>query len=122
MEAGAIDGVIFPYFYPQRNLSDTKPLRPQIETYRKWLDERTQAGGLARKMPMVVMVYGRKHSESHDSPTPGYVRECLETGLKSTEDGLTDGVVIFCLPKDNPLFVNPVGAAFREWETKGARR
>ncbi len=119
--AGAIDGVIFPYFYPQKNLSDTTKLRPQIESYRAWLDERTQAGGLARKMPMVVMVYGRKHSESRDSPTPGYVRECLEIGLKSTEEGLTDGVVMFCLPKDNPLFINPVAEVFKEWEMKSSK-
>jgi len=118
VEAGAVDGVIFPYFYPHNNLSDTSKLRPQIEAWRRWLDEHTMKGGLTGKMPLVVMVYAEKHSESPDSPTPAYVRECLEIGLQSTADGLADGVVTYCLPKDNPLFVKSVAVAYKEQEKR----
>lgn len=113
VEAGAIDGVIFPYFYPQRNLSDTTKLRPQIEVYRKWLDEHTAKGGLAGKMPLVVMVYAEKHSESSDLPTPAYMKKCLEIGLDATADGLANGVVTYCLPKENPLFVESAAAVYQ---------
>ena len=75
--AGVIDGVIFPYFYPHKNLSDITSLLPQITSYRTWLDEQTAAGGLANKMPLVVMVYATKHSQSSDSPTPAYIKRCL---------------------------------------------
>jgi len=115
VEAGAIDGVIFPYFYPHKNLSDTTKLLPQIETYRGWLDEHTKKGGFAGKMPLIVMVYAEKHSESSDSPTPAYIKECLEIGLKATGDGLADGVVTYCLPKDNPLFKKSVGSVYLGW-------
>ncbi len=112
VEAGAIDGVVFPYFYPHRNLRDTKKLRPQIESYRAWLDERTQAGGLHGKMPLVLMVYAEPHSESRDKPTPAYVKECLQTGLVATTEGLTDGVVTYCLPKDQPAYVRSVAEVY----------
>ena len=117
VEAGAIDGVIFPYFYPHKNLSDTSKLLPQIKTYRRWLDERTSKGGLVHKMPLVVMVYAVKHSQSRDKPTPVYVKQCLEIGLATTRDGLTDGVVTYCLPKDNPAFVKSVAAVYKVWKT-----
>ena len=122
VEAGVIDGVIFPYFYPHKNLSDTAKLRPQIEAFRGWLDAHTKIGGLVGKMPLVVMVYAEKHSESSDSPTPAYVKACLEIGLKSTGDGLADGVVAYCLPKDNPLFVKSVAAVYKDWEPNKKRR
>ena len=112
VETGAIDGVIFPYFYPHRNHSDTSSLLPQIETYRRWLDQQTDKGGFAGKMPLVVMVYATKHSASPDPPTPAYIRECLDIGLKATENDLADGVVTYCLPKDKPPFVEAVAAVY----------
>ena len=113
VEAGVIDGVIFPYFYPHKNLSDTSLLLPQITTYREWLNERTTMGGLTQKMPLVVMVYGTKHSQSPDEPTPAYIKQCLEIGLEATKNGLASGVVMYCLPKDKPEFVNNVAEVYR---------
>ena len=69
-------------------------------------------------MPLVVMVYAEKHSESRDEPTPAYVKTCLEIGLDSTADGLADGVVTYCLPKGNPRFVESVAAIYKGWEAK----
>ena len=112
---GAIDGVIFPYFYPHRNLSGTTKLLPQIRSYRSWLDEQTDKGGLTGKMPLVVMIYAKKHSQSIDEPTPEYVKKCLEIGLGTARDGLTDGVVTFCLPKANPAFVDSVASVYEAW-------
>lgn len=114
--AGVIDGVIFPYFYPHKNLSDTTLLLPQITKYRTWLNEQTAAGGLANKMPLVVMVYATKHSQSSDSPTPAYVKKCLEIGLEATKRDLANGVVTYCLPKDNPEFVKSVGEVYSTWK------
>ncbi|MCC6127132.1 MAG: hypothetical protein IT426_19395 [Pirellulales bacterium] len=122
VEAGAIDGVIFPYFYPHKNLSDTTNLQPQIESYRKWLDQHTREGGLSGKMPLVVMVYALKHSQSRDEPTPNYVKTCLKIGLETTRSGLTDGVVTYCLPKDKPSFVKGVTEVYQEWETQKKQR
>lgn len=113
VEEGVIDGVIFPYFYPHKNLSDTSALLPQITTYRAWLDEHTATGGFARKMPLVVMIYGVRHSQSSDEPTPAYVKRCLEIGLQATNDGAASGVVTYCLPKDKPEFVKNVAAVYR---------
>jgi hypothetical protein len=113
VETGAIDGVIFPYFYPHRNHSDTASLMPQIETYRKWLDRQTAQGGLSGRMPLVVMVYGTQHSASPDLPIPSYIKDCLSIGLKATENGLADGVVTYCLPKDNPPFVEAVAVIYK---------
>lgn len=118
VEAGAIDGVVFPYFYPHKNQTDTTKLRSQIEAYRAWLDEHTKSGGLAGKMPLVVMVYAERHSESRDKPTPAYVKECLQSGLDCTKEGLTDGVVTYCLPKDNPAFVRSVAEVYQGWKAK----
>jgi len=112
VEAGAIDGVIFPYFYPHKNLSDTSQLLPQIETYRNWLNEHTSKGGLTDKMPLIVMVYGVKHSQSADAPIPDYVEKCLQIGLDATKKGLVSGVVTYCLPKDNPDFVKSVAEVY----------
>lgn len=113
VEAGTIDGVIFPYFYPHKNLSSTSELLPQITTYREWLDERTTAGGFTKEMPLIVMVYGVKHSQSVDAPTPEYVKHCLEIGLNATRDGLVNGVVTYCLQKDKQAFVENVGIVYK---------
>ncbi len=115
VEKGAIDAVIFPYFYPHRNHSDTSKLLPQIEAYRRWLDEHIHNGGLSGNMPLVVMVYASKHSQSPDQPTPSYVSGCLDIALKATDNGLADGVVTYCLPKDKPSFVHAVGAVYKRW-------
>lgn len=108
VEAGAIDGVIFPYFYPHKNLSDTSHLLPQLQTYRKFLDEKTAAGGLTGKMPLVLMVYGVSHSQSADAPTPDYMKQCLTIGREATNEGLANGVVTYCLQKHVPDFVAAV--------------
>jgi len=115
---GAIDGVVFPHFYPQKNHTDTTLLRPQIQAYRAWLDEQTRKGGFSKTMPLVVMVYATKHSQSPDSPTPAFIRKSLEIGLNATDKGLADGVVTYCLPKDRPEFTDAVGAAYKPWRTK----
>jgi hypothetical protein len=114
VEAGSIDGVIFPYFYPHKNLSDTSHLLPQLQTYRKFLDERTAAGGLTNKMPLVLMVYGVKHSQSADAPTPDYVKQCLFIGRKATSEGLTNGVMTYCLQKHVPEFVASVKEVYTD--------
>jgi hypothetical protein len=119
VETGAIDGVVFPYFYPHRNHSDTSRLLPQIETYRRWLDQRTEKGGFSARMPLVVMVYATKHSASPDRPTPSHVKECLDIGLKATGKGLADGVVAYCLPKDKPSFVEAVATVYKRWKPPG---
>ena len=110
---GVIDGVIFPYFYPQKNHSDATLLGPQIETFRRWLDEQTKRGGRMKKMPLIVMIYATKHSQSPDAPTPAFVRRCLEIGLEATARGLADGVTAYCLPKDNPDFIRAVAAVYK---------
>lgn len=118
VEAGVIDGVIFPYFYPHKNHSDTTKLLPQIKSYRKSLDRMTKRGGLSGKMPLVIMVYATKHSASPDHPTPAYVRKCLDTGLMATQEGLADGVVTYCLPKNKPEFLKHVSTSYKEWKTQ----
>jgi hypothetical protein len=118
VRTGAIDGVIFPYFLPQKNHSDTTLLKSQIETFRKWLDEQTRRGGLSKTMPLVVMIYATKHSQSSDLPTPAFIRACLEIGLEATAKGLADGVCTYCLPKDKPEFIEAVAAAYKPWRAK----
>lgn len=111
---GAIDGVIFPYFYPQRNHSDTELLLPQIETFRRWLDEQAARGEIVRRIPLIVMIYATRHSQSSDAPGPAFVRRGLEIGLEATGKGLADGVVTYCLPKDRPEFIGAVAAVYKK--------
>ena len=111
---GAIDGVVFPYFYPQKNHMDTTLLRPQIEAYRRWLDEQTRRGGQKKRVPLVVMIYALKHSQSPDVPTPDFVRRCLEIGLEASREGWADGVTTYGLPKDDPAFIRAVAAAYKK--------
>jgi len=112
VEKGAIDGVVFPYFYPHKNHSNIAALMPQIVDYRMWLDEHTLKGGLSGKMPLSVMVYAVKHSQSSDEVTPAYVKECLGIGIEATEKGLADGVVTYCLPKNNSSFREAVAEVY----------
>jgi hypothetical protein len=111
---GAIDGVVFPYFYPHRNHSDTEALLPQIETFRRWLDDQSARGEIERRIPLVVMIYAAKHSQSSDVPSPAYVRRGLEIGLEATGRGWADGVVTYCLPKDRPEFLSAVAAVYKK--------
>jgi len=115
---GAIDGVVFPYFCPQKNHSDTTLLMSQVETYRRWLDEQTAKGGFSKTMPLIVMIYATKHSQSPDSPKPAFIQKCLEIGLDATGKGMADGVVTYCLPKDKPEFLEAVVAAYKPWRAK----
>jgi len=110
---GAIDGVIFPYFYPQKNHTDATLLKPQAETFRRWLDEQARQGGRSKKVPLIVMIYAMKHSQSPDTPTPDFVRRCLEIGLEITAEGLADGVTTYGLPKDDPAFIRAVAAVYK---------
>lgn len=109
----AVDGVIFPYFYPHRNHSDTSLLLPQIEQYRRWLDDQTEKGHQMKRMPLVVMIYATRHSQSADDPSPAYVRRCLEIGLEATERDLADGVVTYCLQKDIPEYTGAAAAVYK---------
>ncbi len=110
---GVVDGVIFPYFLPHRDHSDTSFLRPQLEAARAWLDGTTRAGGRTGSMPLVLMVYAMKHSQSKDEPAPAFVRTCLEIGVQATRDGLIDGVTTYGLPKNNPAFKAAVAAVYK---------
>jgi len=118
VRTGAVDGVIFPYFLPQKNHSDATRLLSQIGTFRKWLDEQTGKGGFSKTMPLVVMIYATKHSQSSDLPTPAFIRKCLEIGLETTARGLADGVCTYCLPKDKPEFLDAVAAVYKPWGAK----
>jgi hypothetical protein len=118
VRAGAIDGVIFPYFLPQKNHSDPTLLLSQIGTFRKWLDEQTGLGGFSKKMPLVVMIYATKHSQSSDSPTSGFIQRCLEIGLEAAGKGLADGVCTYCLPKDKPEFMDSVASVYKPWRAR----
>lgn len=111
---GAIDGVIFPYFYPQRNHSDTESLLPQIETFRRWLDEQSARGEGVRRIPLIVMIYATTHSQSSNAPSPAYVKRGLEIGLEATGRGWADGVITYCLPKDKPEFLSAVAAVYKK--------
>jgi hypothetical protein len=108
VRAGAIDGIIWPYFHPHKNHTNTTNLFPQAAKYRSWLDEQTQAGGLLRSMPLIVMVYGSKIAKAPEPCTPAYVQECLQEGLRAVRAGYADGVMTYCLPKDRPEFVAAV--------------
>ena len=105
VRTGAIDGIIWPYFHPHKNHTNTTDLFPQAAKYRAWLDAQTQQGGLPKSMPLIVMVYGSKMAKAREACTPAYVQECLKQGLRAVAAGYADGVMTYCLPKDKPAFV-----------------
>jgi hypothetical protein len=112
VQTGAIDGVIWPYYHPHQNHINTTNLYPQAKSYRAWLNQKTQLGGLKKEMPLIVMVYGSKMATAHEACTPGYVSECLAQGLEATREGYADGVMTYCLPKDDPAFVNALTTVY----------
>jgi hypothetical protein len=112
VRTGAIDGIIWPYFHPHKNHTNTTNLFPQAARYRSWLDEQTRAGGLPRSMPLIVMVYGSKMAKAPEPCTPTYVQECLKEGLRAVRAGYADGVMTYCLPKGRPEFVKAVKDAY----------
>ena len=118
VRAGAIDGIIWPYFHPHKNHSNTTNLFPQAAKYRSWLDEQTTLGGLPRPMPLIVMVYGSKMAKAPEACTPAYVQECLKEGLRTVRAGYADGVMTYCLPKDRPEFVAAVKKNYAGWKDK----
>ena len=116
VRTGAIDGIIWPYFHPHKNHTNTTNLFPQAAKYRSWLDEQTRAGGLPRSMPLIVMVYGSKIAKAPQACTPPYVQECLKEGLRAVRAGYADGVMTYCLPKDNSEFVAAVKKNYAGWK------
>jgi hypothetical protein len=119
VRAGAIDGVLFPYRIQQNSteyFQDTSQLAPQISSFRSYLDQQTALGHLSKQMPLVTMVYAEPLSYSTDAPTPSYVQTCLTIGKQQTAAGLTNGVMTYELPKDDPAFMpaDPVTLPFSE--------
>ena len=55
---------------PQKDHSDPSFLRPQLESARTWPNGTTLAGGRTVSMPLVLMVYAMKHSQSKDVRFP----------------------------------------------------
>lgn len=111
---GAIDGIIMPYFYPQKNLTDTSLLMNQISNYRTALDRMSTIGKHKGKMPLFIMVYALKNSESTDVPTPSYVGKCLDIAFVATKYGLANGAIVYGLPKNNDSFMQAVAASFNK--------
>jgi hypothetical protein len=106
---GVIDGVLFPYRVQENDtdyFQNTAQLAPQLSSFRSFLDQQTALGRLSGKMPLVTMVYASKLSYSTDAPTPSYVETCLDIGRQQTAAGVTNGVMIYGLPKDEPAFIN----------------
>jgi hypothetical protein len=116
VRSGAIDGIIWPYYHPHKNHTNTTNLFPQAAKYRSWLDEQTRLGGLPRSMPLIVMVYGSKIAKAPQACTPAYVQECLKEGLRAVRAGYADGVMTYCLPKDKPEFVQAVKNNYVGWQ------
>ena len=116
VRTGAIDGIIWPYFHPHKNHTNTTNLFPQAAKYRGWLDEQTKLGGLPRSMPLIVMVYGSKIAKAPQACTPAYVQECLKEGLRAVRAGYADGAMTYCLPKDRPEFVEAVKKNYAGWK------
>jgi hypothetical protein len=115
VRAGAIDGVIFPYRIQQNNteyFQDTSQLAPEISSFRSFLDQQTALGHLSGHMPLVTMVYAVGLSRSSDVPTPSYVQTCLTIGLQSTAAGQANGVMTYCLPKDQQAFLDAAAHAY----------
>ncbi|HJV36040.1 hypothetical protein [Geomonas sp.] len=113
VEQGAIDGVVFPYFYPQENNSDTTLLSAQIKMYRITLDKTLKRVKKHKQLPLIVMIYATKHSQSPDAPTPDYVKECIRIARQSIDQGLANGVVTYQLPKSDQAFIDAVSSAYR---------
>lgn len=116
VRTGAIDGIIWPYYHPHKNHTNTTNLFPQAVKYRSWLDEQTRLGGLPRSMPLIVMVYASKMAKAPQACAPAYVQECLKEGLKAVRAGHADGVMTYCLPKDKPEFVAAVERNYAGWK------
>ena len=110
VRAGAVDGVVAPY-YPGDH-TDTTQFLPEMQSYRTWLDTQTALGGQSGAMPLVPMIYATKHSGTTDVPTPVYVEKLLDIGLEATTNGLANGVVTYCLPKDQPSMVEAVARVY----------
>lgn len=115
VKAGVIDGVVFPYFSKPLNHRNTTQLAEQIMEIRSDLDKSQKAGGINKHLPLIVMIYATKLSNAPDSPTPEYVKECLEIVKTATKQGLADGAIIYQLPKNQQDFLNSVSTIYHSW-------
>jgi hypothetical protein len=115
IEQLAFDGIIFPYIATPTNLHDVSQLSSQINSYRQYLDRATMMMKNQRRMPLVVMVYASKLSTSPDSPTPAYVKACVDVALGATRDGMANGVVTYNLPKDQAEYIDSVITSYKAW-------
>lgn len=109
LTAGICDALLLAYYFPHQNHTDTQYLRPQIEQFRAWINSHSPT----RRVPLLPFIYGISVGGAPSAPTPTFVKECLAISLQTMRDGLTEGVAIYCLPKNKPVFIQAVSAVYK---------
>jgi hypothetical protein len=90
-------------------------LGPQIIAYREYLDRLEKKVNLQKHISLVVMIYATKFATAPDSPTPSYVKQCLDIALLATSKGFANGVVTYGLPKNKADFIEAASNSYSKF-------
>jgi len=88
-----IDGVIFPFRNePNIDTTTTSTLAPQVRAVRATLGD---------ELSLIIMIYASKLSSAPIPPDSKYLKETVKISLDLIKEGIADGIITYCLPKEN---------------------
>ncbi|MBC7320551.1 hypothetical protein H5T89_07875 [bacterium] len=88
-----IDGVIFPFRNePNIDTVTVSTLDPQVRAVRATLGD---------NLFLIIMVYASKLSSASVPPDVRYINETVKISLDLIKEGVADGIITYCLPKEN---------------------
>lgn len=88
-----IDGVIFPFRNePNIDTTTTSTLDPQVRAVR---------ATLGKDLSLIIMIYASKLSSAPIPPDAKYLAETVKTSLELVKEGIADGIITYCLPKES---------------------
>lgn len=88
-----IDGIIFPFRNePNIDTVTTATLDPQVRAVRATLGE---------DLSLIIMIYASKLSSAIIPPDANYLKETVGISLDIIREGIADGIITYCLPKEN---------------------
>jgi len=77
---------------PNIDTTTTSTLAPQVRAVRTTL---------GNELSLIIMIYASKLSSAPIPPDSKYLRETVKISLDLIREGIADGIITYCLPKEN---------------------